>query len=183
MYSRVPTSAPSIVRLVGDALIDCGDLRLHAGYSEVQQLHAFPGDQDVGRLEVSMDDPLPVRSGQGVGNLHPEFDRLPHLHRAGEGLALDVLHHQILGLAILSDVMERADVRMIQSRDRTRLTVETVGELGLEDLDRDGAVQSCVAGAVDVAHPARPDEGGQFVRAKASAWRPHRCKYTSAAVH
>jgi hypothetical protein len=72
--------------------------------------------------------------------------------------------------------MERADVRMIQSRDRTRFTVETVGELGLEDLDRDGAVQSRVAGTVDFPHPARTDEGGQFVRAKASAWRPHRRK-------
>ena len=125
-----------------------------------------------------MDDPLPVRSGQGVGNLHPEFDCLPHLHRAGEGLALDVLHHQVLGLAILSDVMQRADVRMIQSRDRTRLALESIGELGLEDLDRDGAVQSCVAGAVDVAHPTFPDEGGQFVRAKASAWRMHRREYS-----
>jgi len=50
---------------------------------------------------------------------------------------------------------------MIQSRDRTRLALESIGELGLEDLDRDGAVQSCVAGAVDVAHPTFPDEGGQ----------------------
>ena len=89
-------------------------------------------------------------------------------------VAAALVAKQAPDLAILSDVMQRADVRMIQSRDRTRLALESIGELGLEDLDRDGAVQSCVAGAVDVAHPTFPDEGGQFVRAKASAWRMHR---------
>ena len=60
----------------------------------------------------------------------------------------------------MADVVERADVRMIERRDRARLALEALAQLRVgrerrrQDLDRDRAVEPRVAGAVDFAHAA-----------------------------
>ena len=75
---------------------------------------------------------------------------------------------------VLADVVERADVGMIELRNHARLAVEALaklsicGELGRERLDRDDAVESRVAGFVDLAHAARARGCDDFIRPEAS---------------
>ncbi len=46
-----------------------------SGGAELEQLHVpVAGDEDVGRLQVRVDDPAPVRGDQRVGDLQPEID-------------------------------------------------------------------------------------------------------------
>ncbi len=49
--------------------------------------------------------------------------------RRRERLALEVLHDEIGDAVLLADVVQRADVRVIELRDRPRLAVEPVTKL------------------------------------------------------
>jgi hypothetical protein len=61
---------------------------------------------------------------------------------------------------------------MIQRRDRASLALESLGMLSLETLDRDDAIDSCVAGLPYLAHPARAEGNDQLVGAGRSAGSP-----------
>ena len=88
------------------------------------------------------------------------------LQPVGQRLTLEVLHDQEVDPVLFTDVMERADVRMIQARDRTGLALEALLELGMvgevsrKHFDGDGAIEPGVFGFVDFSHSARTD-GGQ----------------------
>ena|SRR6187551_2348281 len=79
-----------------------------------------------------------------------------------QDLALDVLHHQI----IRSDVIQLADVWVIERCDRAGLALESLGVLGLEALDCDDTIDSRVAGLPHLAHATRAKRSGQLVGAK-----------------
>ena len=70
---------------------------------------------------------------------------------------------------MLPDVVERADVRVGQARDRACFAVEPFAELRVsrqrvgEDLDRDRAIQPRVARFLDLAHPARAEQRENLV--------------------
>jgi len=61
---------------------------------------------------------------------------------------------------VLADVVQRADVRVIELRYRPGLVVESITKLRIgrqrsrEDLDGDGSVETRIAGLVDLAHAA-----------------------------
>ena len=63
-----------------------------------------------------------------------------------------------------ADVVEGLDVRVAERSHRAGLTVESSQSRGIvrhvsrQDLDRDVSAKPRVAGAVDLAHPARADE-------------------------
>ena len=75
----------------------------------------------------------------------------------------------------MSDVVQRADVRMIERRNRTRLPLEALAELrprgGLsdDDFDGDGAIEAGVARLVDFPHAAFAELGDDLVRTQALA--------------
>ena len=75
----------------------------------------------------------------------------------------------------LFQAVDRADVRMIERREKLRLALEARDALGIDarslqhDLDRDVAPELRVARAIDLAHPAGPKQGQNFIRAKARA--------------
>ena len=78
-----------------------------------------------------MDDALPVCGGQGVGDLDRALNRLRDAERTAlqarrQRFPLDELHDEEIRAVLLDHVEERADVRMIQARDRARLTREPV---------------------------------------------------------
>ena len=69
---------------------------------------------------------------------------------------------------VLADVVERADVRMGQLRNRLGLAIEPLAECGsaarpAAGLDRDGAIEPRVARLVDFAHTARPEGRKDFM--------------------
>ena len=86
------------------------------------------------------------------------------LEAMGERLAVNQFQDEERGALVLADVVERADVRMRELRDRARFTVEALTELRIggervvEDLDSDGAIEAGVACLVDLAHAARAQQ-------------------------
>ena len=68
-----------------------------------------------------------------------------------------------------ADVVERADVRMVERRDRPRLALEALadcgfgGELRRQHLDRDVAIEPRVAGAIHLAHAAGAEQRDDLV--------------------
>ena len=123
-----------------------------------------------------MDDALLVRLLQCVGNLQRDRDGFldrdgTSRHLFAERRSFDQFHHQVVG----SDVVEMADVRMIQRGDGAGFAFETFAEAFARNFDRDLAAQTRVAGAVHLAHPPLADARQDFVGAEfASDSRQHR---------
>ena len=120
---------------------------------------------------------LAVDFVQCVGNLDAVLKRLIHwqsaLHQAvGQRLTFDVLHDDEVDPIVLTDVVERADVRMIQLRDRSGLTLEPLSSPGVfcemlgQHLDGHRPAEAGVLGLVDFTHAASPDAGDESVVAK-----------------
>src|SRR5262249_16396290 len=77
-----------------------------------------------------------------------------------EWRAVDVLHDEIVG----SDIVEMADVRMVQRGDRARLALGAIAEPSDGGLDGDRAAQARIDGFVDFTHPPRTERHHDFVR-------------------
>jgi hypothetical protein len=182
MYWNVP-------RIVPCAVIDCScvaspasaDPRHASGVqfreAEVEQLRAALRQHDIGRLQIAVHDPLPVGAVQRSGNLDRDAQRLidgerPTAKTFRKRLALQVLHDEEVDVVLAADVVERADVRMLEAGDRARFALESVarvrigGDVRPEHLERDGAIQPRVARLVDLAHAAGADGGDDLVRAE-----------------
>ena len=122
-----------------------------------------------------MDDPLPVRLVQSVGDLHAVPQRLferqrPLREPIQQRLALEILHDEVFGVALAPHVVERADVRMRELRDRLRLALEPLPDFRRrrhvlrQHLHRDRPLQPRVPRLVDLAHPARAQRRKDLVR-------------------
>jgi len=77
----------------------------------------------------------------------------------GERLAFEIFEHEEVRVSLVPDVVERADVWMVQGCDRPRLALEALAQRGVtadmcrEDLDGDRAIEPGVAGSIDFAQP------------------------------
>ena len=76
-----------------------------------------------------MDDSFLVRRLEGVGDLQRDVQRLVERNRAvaqsfGQRRPLDQFHHEEIG----ADIVERADVRMIQRGNGSRFPLEPIGK-------------------------------------------------------
>jgi hypothetical protein len=130
-----------------------------------------------------MHDSLPVRAIEGLGDLRAVALRLSDRQRPldealGQTLPLEILHDQEgRPIGRLSHVVERADVRMIQSGDRPRLAFQPLSQVRAfrqsrrKDLDRHHSIQAPVARAIDLAHPSRSDERRDLVGTELGAGR------------
>ena len=92
--------------------------------SEIENLHAALGEQDVAGLQIAVNDALPVRGVERVQDLIGQCERLGKRHRSVQRLALDVLHDEVVG----ADVVKRTDMRMVHRRDGPSLTFKAVTE-------------------------------------------------------
>jgi len=77
-------------------------------------------------------------------------------------LALHKFHNQI----IWPDVVDVADIRVIERGHGLGFTLEALRELFPRDLDRNVAIQTRVAGAIDLAHTAGANGRENLVRAE-----------------
>ena len=103
--------------------------------SEVEQLQTGLRDHHVRRFQIAMHDRLTMGLVERVGHLHGVANRLVGRQRSlqqavRERLAFQVFHDEVLGPVMLSDVIERADVRVRQLRDGLRLALETLPRVG-----------------------------------------------------
>ena len=96
----------------------------HLRQPEIQNLRVSAlGDKDVRRLDVAVDDSRRVRGIQRVGNLDPQRQNGLGLHRPPADAVLqrhpvEILHHQEGLLAVLADLVNGADVGMVQTQRR-----------------------------------------------------------------
>ena len=103
---------------------------------EVQELGPRLGQHDVPRLEVAVHDPLPMRLVQRIRDGDRHLERLLQWQRTilqplGERLPVEILHDQEVGAAFGADVMEGADVRVVQGRDGLGLPLEPLLQIGV----------------------------------------------------
>ena len=80
-----------------------------------------------------------------------------------ERFPLEMFHHEVVDLSLVTDIVQGADIRVIQRSDRTRLPLEPLPCTGIDrgllkqDLDRDDAIEASISGPVDFSHSARSD--------------------------
>jgi hypothetical protein len=111
---------------------------------------ATVGDEQIRRLDVAVDDPGTVCGLERVGNLDRERQQHVDLERApGDAMLqrhpVEKLHHEERAAVLLADIVDGADVGVIQRRCGLRLAAESdqglgiVGEVRRQELQRDGA--------------------------------------------
>ena len=107
--------------------------------SEIQQLYdTARGREDVRWFEVAMNDPFGVRGFERGSDLPGEPQRLSRrkslrLFTVNDRPPVDVLHDQI----VRADIVNLADVGMIQCGDGFGFTLEALAELRAGNFDRD----------------------------------------------
>src|SRR4029077_13391750 len=76
-----------------------------------------------------------------------------------ECLGFHVFHHEMIDSILTTDVVESADVRMIQAGDNFGFALETfaqfsaTGKMRRQNCDGDNSVEAGVSGAVNLTHP------------------------------
>ena len=147
------------------------------GKAEVEQLYSGCREHHVARLHVAMDHLLAVRMIERVGDFGAVAEHIGRRQRSArepviECLAFEILHHQIGAAFVIADVEQAADMRVAEGGNRagfrfeSRAAVGSLGAIGVQHLDGDQTIQACIAGLVDLAHPAGPNQRQDLVRAK-----------------
>ncbi len=127
-----------------------------------------------------MNDARAVRLLERLADLHADFECLlqrqrPFSQTGLQSFALQILHHQERGSILAANIMQHANMRMIQRRNSARLALEPL--LGLrilrkmrrQNLDSHGAVEARVARAIHLAHAARSERRLDFIGTKLGA--------------
>ena len=117
-----------------------------------------------------MDHATRVRLVQRLPQLRHHRDNLAQREQASlrdapaQGAPIDVLHHQILGLAVVPDVVDRHDMRMGQARRHAGLLFEAPHYVGaaqqfrVQEFDRHDAIELPIVRAVHAPHTPVPNE-------------------------
>ena len=119
------------------------------------------GAEAIADLQRDLVEPI---DGEGLG-LAVRVARATELHRVGEALALEVLHHEERGVVgSAAEVGDVDDVRIADARRRLRLEHEAIEDLLVagvfapKDLDGDPLADDRVAGRIDHAHSALAED-------------------------
>jgi hypothetical protein len=168
------------VRRCPDRRVALGERRGQRGVgardAEVRDLDAaVAAEEDVLGFEVPMRDP--VRLGVGEAGEDP-LEHGEHLRQSemadepAQRAAADVLHRDVGDTAVLEEVEQRDDVRVMQPGREPRLAHEAPGErrvggLELEALERDVAVERRLSGEIHDGHSAACQDSHDLVAAHA----------------
>ena len=144
------------------------------GEAKIEKLGAAFGEHDVAGFEVTMHDTVAVRSLEAVSdfgaNAEEQIEREGRfLEAVGESFALEMFHDEVADAVLLANVVEMADIGMIEGRDGAGFAFETFASFGFfgkmrgKNFDGDFAVEAGVEGAVDFAHAAGTEGRLNFV--------------------
>ncbi len=122
-------------------------------------------DQDVGRLEVAVQDAPRVRVRHRLGRLGDQPRGGPRLllvagHQRHQAAAGHQLHAEVMLALVLADLVDRHDAEVVEQRDGLGFILEAAKlvvageEPGLDHLQRDGPVEADLTGLVDDPHAA-----------------------------
>src|SRR5215471_6133516 len=78
----------------------------------------------------------------------------------GQGLAVHQLHHNVVG----ADVIDLADVGMVERGYGFGFARKSIAELGSRGFDRDKPIEARISGTVDFAHTAFAEQRENLVR-------------------
>ena len=142
-------------------------------------------EQDVRRLDVAVDDALPVGIRERAGDLRQQPGGRLEVPRAAlerplQRASAQPAHHEVRALRISPVVVERNEVRMLELGDESRLRLEPAHERGLVDqlgadhLDRDLAPDRRLVRAIDDADVAAADLLAELVAPHRAAERADR---------
>jgi len=137
--------------------------------------------QDVGRLDVPMQDSLTVGVTQRVPDCSYDFEdpilcRPAAVQNRLERLAFNKFHHQEWLPEMISEVVDRNDVGVVELGDHLCLPLEPPQELGIlhkggmHYLDGDVAVQRRMVRLEDRSHSALAELLDDPIRADVFAW-------------
>jgi hypothetical protein len=129
-----------------------------------------------------MSDSLAVGMVQAFGNLNRIADRQFKRQRAlpetgSERFTFHQLHDEELLLVVSADVVQHADVRVVEAGDGFGFPLEPFAkarilcDVKVEDLQGDGPPQTSVARSVNFTHAACPEQRGHLVRAETDTGR------------
>jgi hypothetical protein len=134
------------------------------GQAEVQNfgVHAI-GDKNIRGLDVAMHDAFAVRGVERVGNFDAEVEQRFEFERASadrmfQSFSVEAFHGQVGVAGVLADVVNGADVGMVQRGSSFRLAAETFESLRVarqifrEKFQRDETIQAGVLRFVHDAH-------------------------------
>ncbi len=147
--------------------------------SEIQKLDAFLGHQNIGRLQIAMDDALLVRGVQGIENLGGVFSRLLQRQRPFKGHAFDVFHHQV----VRSHVVDLADVGMIQRRHGAGFALKALAEFLFGKLQNDDPVEPRIARLPYFPHASFANERNQLIGAEMIAGSKSHVQWVSTRLY
>jgi hypothetical protein len=139
------------------------------------QLRARLREHDVAGLQIAVGDTLAVRLVQRVGNLDGELQYLLYRQRTflqplRQRLAFQILHYEEINSVLMADVVEDADVWMIQAGDglcfalKSLAQLGTIGKMRRQNFDGNNAIQTRIPGFINLAYSARTNSGKDFVR-------------------
>jgi hypothetical protein len=123
-----------------------------------------------------MDDPGAMGMVERVADLDRDRERFVDwqcrraLESIGQGFAFEVFEDEVVTVAVTTDIVDGADVRIVERRNRARFVFEALSRLGIvgqrpnQHFDRDRPVEPRVARAVDLPHPARAKRRQNLVR-------------------
>ena len=112
-----------------------------------------------------MDDPRVVRRGKSIGHLRGNVKQLAWRVDGCDRCPVHQFHDQI----VRSDVIELADIGVVERGDCAGFVLEPFAERLLRDLDGDGATEARIASLVHFAHPADTEQCHDLVGTKTFA--------------
>jgi len=115
-----------------------------------------------------VDDAFGVRLFEGRGDLDRHTQGLICQKMGFDRRPGDILHHQI----IRADIVDLANMRMVQRPDRTRLSLKSLGVFSLKSLNRHDSVQPRIACFPHLAHATGADRRKQHVRPERDSCGP-----------
>ncbi len=140
--------------------------RLYLGQAEVENLGvAALGDEKVGGLDVAVDNAFAVGRVERIGDFDAQRENRLQFHGAPgdevlERDAVEELHDEEGAAALLANVVDGADVGMVQRRGGLGLAAKALEGLAIlreivgKKLEGDEAAETRVLGFVDHAHAA-----------------------------
>ncbi len=136
----------------------------HLGKTKVKNfgVAAF-GDKNIGGLDVAVNDVFGVRSVERVGDFDCESQEVFDVHGAAvdavlERLAIEKFHGDEGVAILLADIVNRADVGMVQCGGGLRFTLESrqslwiAGDILRQKFQRDESLEARVFGLVNDTH-------------------------------
>jgi hypothetical protein len=132
------------------------------------------GDENIRRFDVAVDDTLFVCCVERVSHLYAQLQQQIHRQRLApdtmfERLPFEMLHHDEEPAVLLPDLMNRADVRVIQRRRGACLSLKSLQRIGIarqflgQKLQGDVAAEARVLSFVDDSHSAATESLDDFV--------------------